>query len=83
MAIIVDEVEQEDVNYIIMADDGTGVGINIPSMIINKEPGDKLIEFLTTNKEQVIRKAALHAKFIINKPDSRVEYDYWFTSSNA
>lgn len=65
-----------------MSDDGTGVGISIPSMLIAKDEGEKLIEFLTTAEETDLKRAALHAKFDLNHPDDRVEYDYWFTSSD-
>ena len=30
-----------------MSDDGTGVGIDIPSMLISKNEGEALIKFLT------------------------------------
>jgi len=45
VAIIVDT-EKEGVNDIVMSDDGNGEGIRIPSLLINKEDGDKLIKFL-------------------------------------
>lgn len=36
----------EDVQYVIMSDDGTGSGIRIPSMLIGKSDGQNLIDFL-------------------------------------
>ena len=45
LAIIVDPME-EDIKDVILSDDGTGAGIRIPAMLINKEDGDKLKDFL-------------------------------------
>jgi len=36
----------EDVQYVIMSDDGTGSGIRIPSMLIGKEDGKWLVSFM-------------------------------------
>ena len=45
VAIIIDE-SDEDIETIVMSDDGTGGGIRIPSMLISKSDGKKLIDFL-------------------------------------
>jgi hypothetical protein len=31
-----------------MSDDGTGAGIRIPSVLISKKDGDKLVDFIKT-----------------------------------
>ena len=36
----------EDINKVIMSDDGTGTGIRIPSMLIGKKEGQILKDFL-------------------------------------
>lgn len=36
----------EDVQYVIMSDDGTGSGIRIPSMLIGKEDGKWLVSYM-------------------------------------
>ena len=79
--IIVDETDGEYPNQIIMVDDGTGNGIQIPSVLISKTDGEKLIEKYKefSSKSKTIQ---LLASFEINRPDNRVEYDFWFTSSN-
>jgi hypothetical protein len=38
VAIVVDN-SDEDINEIVMSDDGTGAGIRIPSMLISKSDG--------------------------------------------
>ena len=45
VSIIVDN-RAEMIDEILMSDDGTGGGIRIPSMLIGKNDGDKLIEWL-------------------------------------
>jgi hypothetical protein len=47
VGIVVDDAA-EDVDDIIMSDDGSGAGIRIPSMLISKKDGDKLLDFLKT-----------------------------------
>ena len=45
LAIIVDPME-EDIADVILSDDGTGAGIRIPAMMIDKYSGDKLKQYL-------------------------------------
>ena len=45
MAIVIDEVDNESMDSIIMVDDGTGNGIKIPSVMINKKEGDILLNY--------------------------------------
>jgi len=81
VAIIVDDTS-EDIENIIMSDDGTGGGIRIPSMLISKDDGRKLVDFLKRANQEELNSTAIMAEFIMDKPDNRVEYDIWFTSSN-
>ena len=81
VGIIIDT-NEEDVDNVIMSDDGTGGGIRIPSMLIGKTDGKKLIDFLKRASEEEIEQTAIMAQFVMEKPDDRVEYDIWFTSSN-
>jgi hypothetical protein len=46
LGIVIDD-KNEDVTGVIMSDDGTGMGISIPSLLIGKNDGKVLIEFLT------------------------------------
>jgi hypothetical protein len=45
VAVLIND-SDEDVDNIILSDDGTGGGIRIPSLIISKTEGKKLIDFL-------------------------------------
>lgn len=81
LAIIVDEIDNEEPDDIIMVDDGTGNGIQIPTIMISKTDGEKLIEeyLKIVGNSGYIK---LKTTFEINRPDDRVEYDIWFSSSN-
>lgn len=82
LAVIVDEVDNESMDSIIMVDDGTGNGIRIPSIMINKKEGEALIEYYEAGNENDRKKVSLVSTFNIAKPDDRVEYDIWISSSN-
>jgi hypothetical protein len=41
----------EDITDIVLTDDGTGGGIRIPSMLIGKIDGNKLLDFLKHSSE--------------------------------
>jgi len=85
VAIIIDNTE-EDIQRIVMSDDGTGGGIGIPSLMISKKDGNKLIEFLKNmspeDKQGYKTSVKIMVSFDLDKPDNRVEYDIWYTSSN-
>ena len=81
LGLIVDEEDNETMDEIIMADDGTGSGVTIPSIMVNKKQGELLIAHYT-NKPSERNRTKLVATFDINKPDDRVEYDIWVSSSN-
>lgn len=82
MAIIVDNNAYDNIEEIVMSDDGTGSGIRIPSMLISQSDGLKLIDFLETQDAFSIDNIAIQAEFIMDAPDNKVEYNLWFSSSN-
>jgi hypothetical protein len=81
VAIIIDNT-QEDIENVVMSDDGTGGGIRIPSMIISEADGKKLLDFVRRASATEFDSTAIMAEFVMESPDNRVEYDLWFTSSN-
>ena len=81
VGIIYDNLD-ENPEKIIMSDDGTGGGIQIPSMIISKTDGKKLKQFFRESTESELEQLAIMASFEMEHPDDRVEYDLWITSSN-
>lgn len=46
VGIVVDNNQSENVDDVLMSDDGTGGGIRIPSMLISQKDGDKLINWM-------------------------------------
>lgn len=81
-AIVVDNVDWEDVEYVIMSDDGYGEGISIPSMMISKADGEILKTFLNTADQEELEKIVLNVSFEIAAPDNTVDYQLWYTSSD-
>jgi hypothetical protein len=53
VGIVVDSTD-ENVEDLIMSDDGSGAGIRIPSMLISKKDGLELIDFLQTASEDEV-----------------------------
>jgi hypothetical protein len=66
-----------------MVDDGSGNGISIPSMLIGMKDGQTIKDFLEDDEGKHNNPSvALMASFDISHPDDRVEWDFWYTSSN-
>jgi PA domain len=62
----------------IMADDGSGADISIPSFLVFKQDADRIKDVLMKN--QPVR---IEMSFSVPAPDSRVEYDLWTTPADA
>ena len=76
LAIIVDDREEHSEN-LIMADDGTGHSISIPSFIVRKKDGNIIKDVVIHNPTKNIY---LKAELEIDHPDNRVEYELWYSS---
>ncbi len=76
MAIIVDD-KEENTEDLIMADDGTGHSVNIPSFIIRKKEGDLIKEEAAKKDKKTIY---VKAELEMVHPDNRVEYELWYSS---
>jgi len=81
LAVIIDDTF-EDVDKVIMSDDGTGTGIRIPAMLIGKKEGQILKDFLTKQPSDVASKASLSAEFVLKNQDNTVKWEMWYTSAN-
>ena len=81
LGIIVDT-NKENITRIVMSDDGSGAGLRIPAVLVSKEDGDKLIDFMSTASKDELDQLLLLAEFDIKRPDNRVEYDVWYSSAN-
>lgn len=82
VGIVIDN-SDEEIDHVVMSDDGTGHGIRIPSVLISKKDGQKLIDFITnTASPDELKRLGAAVKFDLARPDNRVEYDVWFTPTN-
>ena len=81
IGVVIDS-SDEAIENVVMSDDGSGQGIRIPSMLISKPDGKKILDFLAAATEEQRRQTVVAAVFDISNPDNRVEYDIWFSSSN-
>lgn len=77
LAVIIDD-HNEDISNVILSDDGTGMGIRIPSMIIGKYDGGILMDYIKDGN----RDATLSAEFVVDNPENIVELEFWFSSYN-
>lgn len=59
-----------------MADDGSGLTINIPSFLITKPEADMIKKSLTKSIGSVYVKGDIE----MVHPDNRVEYELWYSS---
>ena len=80
-AIIVNQNPGENAENVIMADDGRGMEVSIPSVLISKEDGDKLISYYratrgdTSKSKQIV----LEMNFDIEHKNNTVNYTIWYT----
>lgn len=83
VGIVIDETD-EDIDSIVMSDDGTGAGIRIPSMLISKIDGQKILDFFATATDKELSQVSILADFQSNKheEDNKVDYDVWYSSNN-
>jgi hypothetical protein len=66
LALIVDS-NDESIDNIIMADDGTGSDINIPAILITKRDGDKIKNFFKFNQndESLLSSIVISVEFLL------------------
>lgn len=80
MAIIIDQYVEES-EELVMADDGTGHSLTIPSFIIKKVDGDLIKQYLNGGEfasDQTF--VYMKGEIEIIHHDNRVEYELWYSS---
>lgn len=55
--------KDESPETVIMSDDGTGGGLKIPSMLISKIDGKKLVDFIKRASNEELEQIAIMASF--------------------
>ena len=78
LVVVIDD-RQEDIQNVIMGDDGTGMGIRIPSMLIGKDSGKILKDFAVTADAR----ATLSAEFTLANPNNYSEMQLWYSSNTV
>jgi len=82
VGIVIDD-KAETVENILMSDDGTGGGIRIPSMLIAKPDGTKLLDWFNNATAAEKLQLVLMAEFVqATGADNKVSLDFWLTSSS-
>lgn len=83
LAIVIDN-RNEDVHKVIMSDDGTGAGLNMPSMMIGNRHGNKLKDYLKNASPEEIKKIRLKAVYEMKHPANNiVDFKLWYTSADT
>ena len=83
VGIVADDKTWENIDKVLMSDDGTGGGIRIPSMLISKHHGAIITEWLKNATQAEKNQLVVMAQFILPFEDgNKVEYDLWMTSSS-
>lgn len=73
----------------VMVDDGTGLDVAIPTVMIGRADGEKIkkaiVDTENANKDAKNKKeyVVLLVNFEMENPDDRVEYDFWYTSGDT
>jgi hypothetical protein len=78
-ALIIIDNSDENVNKIVMVDDGTAGNIFIPTMMISKADGEVIKNFISAHHNKHVR---MQLSFDVPNPDNRVEYEFWMSPEN-
>jgi hypothetical protein len=82
VGIVIDDYAENIVD-VLMSDDGTGGGIRIPSMLIGKGEGNRLLQWWQLADAEEREKLVLMAEFVMPyESGNKVEWDFWMTSSS-
>ena len=76
LVVVVDN-KVENITNVIMGDDGTGIGIRIPSMLIGKGDGKILKDFAKLKIG-----ATLSAEFTVKVAKGVIDMEFWYSSNN-
>lgn len=82
IAIIIDNKQSESVKTVVMSDDGSGAGLEIPALLIGYKDGQILKNFMKHSDPTEISEISLTAQFEMSHPDDSVDVDIWYTSND-
>lgn len=80
LAIIISD-SDDPVEGVFFGDEGNGMDITIPAILISKISGGKLVQYYLAHKtrKQDIKNIRLEVKFDQEKTNNIVKYDLWYT----
>jgi len=81
LALIIDN-KNENINNVILTDDGTGAGIRIPSVMIGNSDGQRLKRFFESATDEERQALKLNIQFLSAHPQKNVDVQFWYTSSD-
>ena len=82
LVLIMDNREKNE-EKILMVYNGFGSDISIPTIMISKEDGRNIYQYLESNKNNEKDPIVLSFHFEMPNPDDTVEYEFWMTSMNV
>ena len=65
-----------------MSDDGTGMGIAIPSLLIGNKDGQILQKFMKTAKIEDLKQIVFNIEFNMPVQRSIVDFEYWYSPAD-
>ena len=79
LLIVVDNKDFDELDKVILSDDGTGSGLTIPTAMIDKAEGEAILGYMDDFPEQKIQ---IVYTFETNRPDDHVEVEVWMSSAD-
>lgn len=80
VGVVIDD-HSENIENVLMSDDGTGGGIRIPSMLIGQKDGNKLTRWFESASDKEKASVVMQATFVMPEAET-IQLDYWMTSSS-
>jgi hypothetical protein len=78
MVIVIDN-DNENTDKIILADDGKGSDVTIPTIMVSKEDGEKFKTYLQANPEKHVQ---VSVYFPMNITQDIIKVDLWYTAAD-
>lgn len=79
VALIINNSTEENISSIVMADNGKGMEVTIPGVIISKRDGDTIKEYMKQNLDNKGKQPIFEVEFRMENKTNVVQYDLWYT----
>jgi hypothetical protein len=74
--------KNENLESVVMSDDGTGGGLRIPAVLISKSDGGVLKDYLLNSPAAAKSQVALSVSFMVPHKTKRVDLQMWYTADD-